>query len=113
MSARRAAEVFKGAAVLLVGLVLMHWMSAGQDEIVSGPPPESHLAQGLDVLDGHAEDCWQGGEAPLASLPSAAIIRWPGGAVVHTDRPALVDAAFTEALGLADAPRLDVIALCR
>lgn len=99
-------RLLKAAALLLLAFYLLHLFTAGADEIVAGPPRhdqlQSDLVRGLDVLDQHAEDCWTNGEAPLASLPSGAIVRFPDGRVVHTTRH-----------DLADAPRLDTIALCR
>lgn len=73
------------------------------------PAPEDPAPQGYVIPAG----CWTVGEVPLAPLPRSAYVEYQDGRQVHTDRPLVVDRAFREVLTAYDAPRFDVIALCR
>lgn len=69
------------------------------------------------LLAKHADSCWKAGEPPKAPLPDAAIVesmdhRTGEVEVTYTDRHALVDDAFSEALGESHRPGLTTIALC-
>jgi len=85
-------------------------------EVMAGRAPVK--GSPAQVLAAHKGSCWQGDEAPLTkALPTAAIIQRVGEGAAYTKRPALVDAAFKEALASAgygdyEDARFVVVALC-
>lgn len=64
------------------------------------------------VWAAHQDECWQGGDEPLAVLPGAAVIHWNEGGTQYVTDQRLVSLAFDAVLGERVAPRFDVIGLC-
>lgn len=95
---------------LLVGALLVHWLTGGQQEIIEGgmqdiPQQHQQIVQKpvkdspAYVLGKHQDSCWTSEQDPKAELPGAAVVQ------------------FNEALaaiGYGDitSDKIDVIALC-
>lgn len=112
--ARAAGKIGLGVGTFAVTLVLMPMPGA---EFTSPPARPEAPSEAERLLIEHADECWQGHEAALAELPSAAIVRFTDGRVAYVTRPVLVDEAFAEVLsgiGYGDrvSDRLDPVALC-
>ena len=113
------------AGGLLVGYILVHWLTGGLDEITQPYPSAPIMEERAPVKDSpafvwekHKDDCWRGSDQPKAELPGAAIVQFNSGKTVYTTKHVLVDEAFNEALanvGYGDktSDRLEVIALCK
>jgi hypothetical protein len=122
-------QVLKMAAFVAIGFLAVHWLTAGQDNIINGTTPEQRDQQVMDirehapnspagVLSAHEDDCWTSEQQPKAELPGAAIVQFKDGRTIYTKKHVLVDAAFNEALasiGFGDktSDKIDVIALCK
>lgn len=116
----------------LVTNLLCGWASIGTFALVAHlvPSDVAHLdtteralreypatGEAARLLARHADSCWTAGEAAKAPLPDAAIVelvdkRRGDVDVTYTDRQALVDDAFREALGESNRGALTVVALC-
>lgn len=64
------------------------------------------------VWAAHEDECWQGGDEPLAVLPGAAVIHWSEGDTEYVTSRSLVSLAFDAVLGERSTRRFDVIGLC-
>lgn len=119
----KAAQI---AALVAVAAILMHWLSAGQDNIINADraPGLSDLPTPVatpSVLQKHADTCWTSSQKAKAQLPGAAIIRWNRNGKVeyvkNTENYMIVDSAFAEVLssiGMGKEPKnnFEVVALC-
>lgn len=103
--ARRAAlNVARFVGGALLGLLLIHWLTAGHDDIIGQPILEQPVKTEL------REGCWRSGDTPQASIPGHVIWQHPDGRTVYSK--ALTGPALDTLFGDGDLPGR-AIAFCR